>query len=69
MKYTGQGKKNYLVIQWSADQSEWHVISKPVTFKTAMWHMMDKPHAKRDVLRVDLWENGYRPKNLDKKAA
>ena len=61
MKYTGQGRKTYLVIQWDAEQSEWRVISKPVTFKSGIWLLLDKPNLKRDIVSISLWNNGYRP--------
>jgi hypothetical protein len=57
-------RKNYIVIVWNEYENEWKAISEPLTHKSAMWHLMDKPNAKRDVLRVDLWEKGYRPKPL-----
>lgn len=61
MKYKGQGRKNYLVIQFSDYLNDWEVISQPVTTNCAIRHILDKPEVKRDFVRIEMWNKGYRP--------
>ena len=61
MKYKGQGRKNYVVVQFSDYLNDWEVIGEPVTAKRAIWHVLDQPKLHRDFVHIEMWNQGFRP--------